>query len=238
MPDLPEEIDPPLAAELLADWGFLVDPGLPPTDGTAYLLVAIRARPTLRHYDPELVEYWASDERLRGVRTSLAYATRLPLERDFAWGSITIVDRLGVVNEYLTFGGRLSAARVEGVSACVFRSPVPLLRRGGHSQGWDQAAQNVGGFLGRVRAAAGYAPAFEALATASDPMTRYAAFVRQLMTRYRRSEYLRERYPALWALMLREERRLRDAHAPAWAAAHGLLRAAADASGSRISFGM
>ncbi len=63
MSNLPESIDPKLAAELLADWGFLADPDLPNRPGPAFLLVAIRAKPTLRHYDPELVEYWVTGTR-------------------------------------------------------------------------------------------------------------------------------------------------------------------------------
>src|SRR5262245_37805863 len=54
MVKLPDHVDPALASELLADWGFLADPDLPHRPGSAYLLVAIRAQPTLRHYDPEL----------------------------------------------------------------------------------------------------------------------------------------------------------------------------------------
>ena len=43
------------AAQRLADWGFLAEPDLPDRPGPAYLLVALRDRPTLRHYDPEVV---------------------------------------------------------------------------------------------------------------------------------------------------------------------------------------
>lgn len=230
MTRLPAHIDPATAAGLLADWGFLVDPDLPDTPGPAYLLVAMRSTPTLRHYDPEAISYWVNDEHRRGTRTSVTYATRLPLEQDYTWGPISIIDRLGVTNEYLTFGGHLSAQRIDDAAVYVFSSPAPLLRRGGHSQGWDQAAQNVGGFLGRVRAAAGYARPFEIRAADIDPLTRYAAFVREQMVRYRRSAYLRDRYPALWSLMVAEERRLMRDHPAEWSAGEHLLDAVAEAS--------
>jgi hypothetical protein len=233
---LPASIDPPLAAGLLADWGFLVDPDLPHEQGVAHLLVAIRPTPTLRHYDPESVEYWITDASEHGARTTLTVRSRMPLEQEFGWGLITIVDRLRVSNEYLTFGGHLSADRIEGTVVCVFRSPAPLLRRGGHSQGWDRASQNVGAFFGRVRAAAGYAHDFEVYAASLDPLSRYAAFVRQLMARYRGSEYLRDRYPALWTTMVNEEHRLRREHPAEWARGEELLRAAAAATGSATGF--
>jgi hypothetical protein len=216
MPDLPASIDPKLASELLADWGFLADPDLPDRPGPAFLLVAIRAKPTLKHYDPELVEYWINGSRGFGVRETLTYASRLPRETTFSWGRITVVDRKGVANRYLSFGGSLRAQRIDGEVICVFESPAPLLRRGGHSQGWDTGAHSVGGFFGRFRAAAGYQHEFEQLAAETDPVTRYAAFVNELVGRYRSSEYLRDHYPKLWTVMLGEEKRLKRDHPAEW----------------------
>jgi hypothetical protein len=74
----------------------------------------------------------------------------------------------------------------------------------------------VGGFFGRFRAAAGYQHEFERRAAHTDPVTRYAAFVNEFVTRYRASEYLRDHYPKLWTLMLVEEHRLKRDHATAW----------------------
>jgi hypothetical protein len=223
MADLPSFIDPRLASQLLADWGFLADPDLPDRPGPAFLLVAIRAKPTLKHYDPELVEFWITGARGFGVRETLTYASRLPRDTSFSWGRITVCDRKGVVNQYLSFGGTLKADRIDGEVICVFESPAPLLRRGGHSQGWDTGAHSVGGFFGRFRAAAGYQHEFEQLAAATDPVTRYAAFVNELMARYRSSEYLRDHYPKLWTVMLAEEKRLQRDHAEAWAGGAELL---------------
>ena len=220
---LPSSIDPKLASELLADWGFLADPDLPDRPGPAFLLVAIRARPTLQHYDPELVEYWVTGPRGFGVRETLTYASRLPRACEFSWGRITIGDRKGVVNRYLSFGGTLHAERIDGEVIGVFESSAPLLRRGGHSQGWDTGAHSVGGFFGRFRAAAGYQHDFERLAAETDPVTRYAAFVRELMARYRSSEYLRDHYPKLWTTMVAEEKRLQREHPREWAGGAELL---------------
>jgi hypothetical protein len=224
-------IDPALAWELLADWGFLADPDLPDRPGPAFLLVAIRALPTLRHYDPELVEYWVTGPDGFGVRETLTFASRLPRETVVSWGRITISDRKGVLNSYLTFGGTLRAERIEGEVVCVFESPAPLLRRGGHSQGWDSGARSVGGFFGRFRAAAGYEHAFERLAAEADPVTRYAAFVAEFVARYRSSGYLRDHDPRLWTLMLGEERRLRRDHPTAWEDGVALLRRTKEVAG-------
>ena len=223
MTRLPASIDPVLASELLAQWGFLADSDLPDRPGPAFLLVAIRATPTLRHYDPELVEYWITGDRGFGVRETITFASRMPRETSYSWGRISVCDRKGVANRYLTFGGTLRAARVDGEVICVFESPAPLLRRGGHSQGWDTGAYSVGGFFGRFRAAAGYEHDFEKLAADTDPITRYAAFVKELMVRYRSSEYLRDHYPKLWTTMIGEEKRLQRDHPAEWSGGIKLL---------------
>lgn len=229
-PRIPSQLDPPAAATLMADLGFLAHCDLPDRPGPAYLVVALRDVPSLRHYDPEAVEYWVSDGG-RGVLRSLTHETALPVDTEFSWGLIRIVDRLRVTNEYLTFGGRLSAARVDGVVIAIFSSPAPLLRRGGHSQMWDRGAESVGAFLGRVLLAVDYAPGFEARMTSADPVTRYAAFVSDTLARYRSSALLRLEEPELWTLLLAEERRLKANAFSAWRAGEVLRLEAVLAAG-------
>jgi hypothetical protein len=213
----PRAIDPVEAARLLADWGFLAEPDLPDRPGPAYLLVALRDVPTLRHYDPELVEYWVSSGG-KGRRRELARHTPVPIDAPFSWGLIRITDRLDVTNEYVTFGGQLVAAEVDGMTVAVFTSPAPLLRRGGHSQGWDHGAASLAAFFGRLIIAVDFTPGFEALAAAVDPITRYAAFIRDLVGRYRRSSTLRDQHLDLWVLLQSEARRLERDHPTEWAA--------------------
>ena len=106
----PGRLDPVSAAPMMAHLGFLAYPDLPDRPGPAYLLVALRGIPTLHHYDPEAIEYWVTEAGF-GVRRTLTRKTRLPIDIDFSWGLIRIVDRLHVTNEYLTFGGRLISRR-------------------------------------------------------------------------------------------------------------------------------
>jgi hypothetical protein len=214
-------MDLTIAAAKLADWGFLAAPDLPDRPGPAYLLVALREHPTLRHYDPEIVEYWVTSNG-RGKRSTLAYHDPMPIELDFSWGLIRIVDRLAVSNEYLTFGGHLSAASIDGATVAAFSSPVPLLRRGGHSQIWDVGAQDLGAFFGRLMVAVDYSPGFEAKVAESEPITRYAAFVADVTDRYRRSDQLRLARGDLWRLLQVEEVRLRRDAPEAWAAGQAL----------------
>ncbi len=217
-----ETIAPSVASVRLADLGFLAGPDLPDRPGPAFLLVALRDRPTLRHYDPERVEFWVT-ERGRGVRRSLLRTTRLPLDEEFSWGMIRLYDRLGITNEYLGFGGHLSAAEVDGATIAVFTSPAPMLRRGGHSQIWDEGTDELAAFFARLVAAVDVQPALEASIADADPLVRYAAFVSHLVRRYRSSADLRAINPQVWTILLAEQFLMQRDHLGAWDAGERLL---------------
>jgi len=232
-------LDPQIGAQLLAQLGFLLVPGPPAEHGSAYLFVALRRQPTLRHFDPQRVDYWLSVDG-RGSRVSLDCATRMPLQADFSWGLVSVIDRLAVANDYLSFGGELRASRSEGVAVALFSSEAPILARGGHSQGWDPGAQRMAGFFASLRAAAARQPELESELGEMSPVARYAAFVADWMARYRSSETLRAWTPNTLALMRREEGRLRRERATDWAAGADLatridlaLTAYAQRNGSR-----
>jgi hypothetical protein len=223
---LRDPIEPAVAAGQLADWGFLAHADLPDGAGDAYLLVALRDRPTFRHFDPERVELWVTRGG-RGVRLGITRSTP-DLDLAFSWGTVRIVDRLGVSNEYVVFGGRLTAARIAGMVVVSLVSPAPILRRGGHSQGWDEAAVDLAAFFGRIMVAVDYVPGFETRIAEADPVARYAAFVSDCLTRYGAAGLLRRARPALWRLIRSEAVRLRTSDPAAWAAGVTLAAEATD----------
>lgn len=218
-------VDPPAASVLLAEWGFLSRPDLPDQPGPAYLLAALRPTPTLRHFDPEAIEYWVSRDG-KGVRRTLSRAIAMPFETDFAWGTIRVIDRLAISNEYLTFGGHLSAEAVDGFVVAVFCSDAPLPRRGGHSQRWDAGADNLAAFFARLTLAIDCVPGLEERVAAATPATRYGAFVRDQVARYRRSPTLRATDQDFANLMQAEEHRLQRQLPVDWAAGGDLLAVA------------
>lgn len=223
--DLPEATDriaPADAARQLGDWGFLAHPDLPDRAGPAYLIVAIHDRPTLRHFDPEIVEYWRTAAG-RGTAAALDRQTRLPVETDYAWGRIRLVDRVHATNDYVTFGGRLAAADVGDATVAVFTSPVPLLRRGGHSQFVDRMATDVAAFFARLVVAIGERRGFEAQVGAAAPVALYAAFLEDAAARFRRSPRLAAHRSDLAALVGTERARLRAEAPDAREAARKLL---------------
>jgi hypothetical protein len=203
-------------------WGFLAYPDLPDGPGPAFLLVALRPVPTLQHYDPEAIDYWVADDG-RGFRRTLTHDTTMPRSEEFSWGPIRLVDRLGVSNEYLTFGGHLDAALIDDVVVAAFASPAPLLRRGGHSQGWDEGADAIGGFFARMMVAVDFKPGFERDFAVAEPLTRYAAFVRDSDARHFGRLAQTTVDDPLGQLLRHEATRLRTSAPGAWDAAGALL---------------
>ena len=167
-----------LAAENLATLGFtLVNSDRPASPGGSELLVALRDRPTLRHFDPELIRCWIA---AAGRGRPLAIDRRSAAgERTILWGHIHIVDRLGVENRFLTFGGRVRVADIAPELRVVQHvSPGPVVRWGGHSQGSDLLTGEIGAFFGRLIVPVDFAAGAEARLAAEPPEHLYAAFLR------------------------------------------------------------
>lgn len=209
-------LKPTTGAELLSQLGFLHVPGSPLVAGHAYLFVAIRRRPTLRHFDPQRAEFWLTQQQ-RGKRQSIDWWTR-DTEMDYAWGGIRIADRLGVSNDYVSFGGQLSVERVNDVKVAVFRSAAPILAAGGHSQDCDPLAHVVAGFLARLRAVAGRGLKQEAVLASLSPVALYSAFVADCLRRYDDADRLSSWRPRTVSLLQAEARRLREQSPDEWSA--------------------
>jgi hypothetical protein len=218
-------LEPGNSAQFLQELGFLLTPDVPDESASlpAYLLVALRAHPTLGHFDPERVDYWVNSDG-RGCPATFDRSIHLPFDHDFEWGLIRIVDRLDVSNEYLSFGGRVSAAIVDGVAVAVFASPAPILCRGGHSQTWDPGSASLAAFFARLRATVGVSRSVEGRIAAASPMTLYAAWVEASVGRYRTSDLLRAIHPSTFESFERQERNLRSSHPAEWSSAHELVR--------------
>jgi hypothetical protein len=218
----PGPLTPDAAASVMGDLGFLVVPGVPGRDSIAYLLVAIRRRPTLAHYDPESVLYW-THQGLHDGPAEFDRSVPLPLEVAFSWGTLRVTDRLGVANEYLTFGGSLTAGRVDGARIAVFATPGPMVRRGGHSQGWDPGSAHLAAYFGRLRACLGRDPELDARATAMSPLARYSAYLAGAINGFAEAPALSaDRHAELHHLRSEAERLHRD-HRDDWLAGIRLL---------------
>ncbi len=225
--DAMEIIDPIAARQLIDELGFLLVPGRPVERGRAYLIVGLRSAPTLAHFDPELIQLWRNVDG-RGARAEIEWSSKEAPDADFSWGEVRIVDRLGVSNEFVTFGGRLEVARIDKVKVCVFSSDAPIVARGGHSQDWEYGAQEIVAFLGRLRAAADPRATLERQMADLSPVARYASFIWDRLLNAMRTEQAGfDRADRL--LLLRERRRLTELSPTDWQAGVDLACALGDA---------
>jgi hypothetical protein len=213
------------AARLLANLGFqLVEPDRTGGDDTCSLLVAIRPTPTLKHFDPESIEYWVA-EGGRGRAARLDRETRFPVVCDFTWGEIALTDRLGVRNEFVSFGGTLRAQMTpDGTALVDFSSQAPILRGSGHSQGTDPLAAEVGVFIARLKVPIDFVPGAEALIAKAAPLALYSAFIQFVRERLARARGLSDASRRLADWSSREGGRMEAVAAEHWKAATELRR--------------
>lgn len=210
-------IDPIVGRTLLEELGFLLVPGAPLGRGRAYLIVGFRAVPTLDHFDPERIDYWTNVDG-HGMAATVDWPTHVAEIQDFSWGLIRIVDRLGVSNEFVSFGGRVETNRVGDVKVVVFSSEAPIIARGGHSQEWEVGSMEIVGYLARLRAAADPRGPLERRLAELSPVTRYAAFVWDGIITATAAEQRAGWKRADRLVLLRERRRLQQESPADWAA--------------------
>jgi hypothetical protein len=203
-------------AALVTDLGFLVSRDIPTLGQDALLVVALRREPTERHFDPELIRYWRSGADGRGHHSDLTQASSMPRLTEFSWGPIEVIDRFGISNTFVSFGGSLAAERDTARTViATFRSRGPILRRGGHSQRYDSIAAAVAGFFGRLLVPIDFQPGAERVISAATPVTRYAAFLQHEVPRLG-IQLVREAYGADARLLRAEAERLRLRDPRAW----------------------
>jgi hypothetical protein len=212
------------AAHRLADLGFWLDSHYPVPAGPSRLMVAIRDKPTLRHYDPERIRYWTTGEENRGHAVDITRRTKLPVEGRFSWGKVELFDRLGIQNDYVSLGGTVVAD--EGgpdTTLVVFTSLGPILSLGGHSQFEDPIATDLGAFFGRIMVPIDFEPGVEEALSRAKPLDRYAAFVCYETLRFRHHPILAREHPRHATILAEESRRLQRDEPFAWAAGERLL---------------
>jgi hypothetical protein len=181
---------PDAAAALVADLGYrLVDPEAGAGDDN-HLLVALRDVPTLRHFDPEVVAYYAPTGQVASLATlDRASATRRGWQDCRAlWGHVHVIDRIPVENRFLTFGGSLRMAQVDPTLTVVdLWSPAPIVRWGGHSQATDALAEAMGAFFGRLIVPVDFLSGAAETIDAVAPGVVYRAFLIDVLARERRA---------------------------------------------------
>ena len=209
---------------ILENLGFcLVEPDLT-TGDTSHLLVALRPQPTLQHFDPEQIDYWQT-EGARGKQAVLDREIPCPIDGKYSWGRIAITDRLGVSNQFLSFGGGLRVEMAANSAILVdFGSFAPILRWSGHSQGADPLTGEVGAFFARMKVPIDFVPGAEPLVSSASPRTLYCAFLQHARERLVQARSARESNRWLADYAARESVRMETVAPDNWKAALALRR--------------
>jgi hypothetical protein len=201
----------------LVNLGFeLVEPDRTAADETSHLLVALWPKPTLAHFDPETIEYWTSDG-VHGHAAQLDREAHYPVTSDYAWGRVSITDRLDVKNEFLSFGGVVRGQMTSDATVLLdFSSHAPIMRWSGHSQAADPLAAEVGGFFARIKVPIDFVPGAEALVSKASPQVLYCAFIQSVRERLTQAHALRDanRWLAEWSS--RESQRMESVAGDQW----------------------
>jgi hypothetical protein len=212
------------ASRELAHLGFVLrDGSLAGHRPGPRLLVAMRDRPTLQHFDPELVTYWEARQG-RGHVALLDRLSTVPRETRWSWGPIRVTDRVPVSNQFLGFGGTLLVDATDGATTyAAFTSLAPIVRWAGHSQDTDPLVDEIGAFYARLMVPVDYQPDAEARIAAADPEALYAVFLAHSMDRLHRSRRLRDADPNTAGWLEQEGRRLGRESPGRWAEGLELL---------------
>ncbi len=209
----------------LANVGFLLVDGADPQQRSGSdLLVALRERPTLAHFDPEFVLSWTSAGG-RGRQSRIDRSTEAG-RHPCAWGVIRIFDRIGAFNSFVTFGGAVTTERSDGGPTVLrFSSPAPIMRWTGHSQGIDPRAADVESFFARLMVPIDFQDGAEARVATAGPIVLYAAMLADRAGRLAAEPALRATTPVMTQWVHHETNRLAEYQPEPWQAGLDLLEA-------------
>lgn len=139
--------------DLIEDWGYYtLEKPHPGSPGYTGLVVAIRKKPTVKHFDPETVHLYRRDAY--GLSKGTTVSLISPSEEETVHvcpGIIRLGDRTGKEVDFYTFGGSLETAVRPGEMVVVIRSPAPILELTGKEETvQDELAAETGALLGRI----------------------------------------------------------------------------------------
>lgn len=187
------------------------------------LLVAVREKPTLEHFDPELVTFWEVRDG-RGRVATVDRTEPVPATRHWSWGPIRVTDRVPVSNQFMGFGGTLLIDAMDPTTTYLaFSSRAPIVRWAGHSQGVDPLVDEIGAFFARLMVPVDYQPEAESRVAAADPEALYAVFIGHSVARLHRSRQLRDADPRTAGWLEHEGYRLAHDSPSRWAEGQELL---------------
>ncbi|MGE5141096.1 MAG: hypothetical protein ACM3JD_16635 [Rudaea sp.] len=194
--------------ERMEHWGYYLLPA--PHEhcpGYSGLLVAIRAIPTRRHYDPESIGLDILLPPGRIETMAFGRETDVDKGRRVCPGSMTLCDRRGKQEMFFSFGGIIESIHLPDETIFSLRSNAPILwlTRSGETVA-DVLVAEFGHLVGEMRARCkdrdeGF---FRRMARI-DPLVLYTASLSSIFAEYESEQPLRDASPD-FHLMLHDEK--------------------------------
>jgi hypothetical protein len=203
----------------LDNWGYQISPESDHySAGYNKLDIAIRERPTNRHYDPELVRLQVRDRDGFASWITLELGSSFREGRHVCPGRVILRDRVDRRVQFFSFGGSLEVGAELGGVVYSLHSTAPVL-------GLNQLTQRVTDqFVFEIEAIIGERKAdwvvddagFDRRLAQIDPLQFYLASVFSILVRLKDTPALHESLSDLYAMLSRERTWLRETgHWPA-----------------------
>jgi len=198
--------------ELIANWGYsFLDASHPDRLGYGGLVIAVREKPTGKHFDPENIHLHLCDAA-GGIRaTTLSWQSPRPVSDRVCLCRVILTDRFDQRVEFLTFGGSLEIIQQSDKVIYTLRSPAPVLEILGQEDTIpDQVAFETEALLSQEAAHWGQDDrGFEQRLAQTEPLQLYIAVVHTLLFRHKLFEAMEIVYPELDDALFCEKRWLK-----------------------------
>jgi hypothetical protein len=198
--------------ELVKDWGYtLLDPLHPDSPGFGGLVVAIRAKPTGKHFDPQVLHLHLCNSKGEAGGMALSWIAPQPASHHLCPGRVFLTDRVDKRVQFFTFGGSLEMTMRPDQVIYTLRSPAPFLELLGQEDKIpDQLAFETESLLSRAMVQWGQDEhGFERCLGEVDPLRFYTAVLHSLLLRHKEVEAMETVYPELDDAFLSEKRWLK-----------------------------
>lgn len=189
------------------NWGyFLLPPSHPASPGYTGLLVAMRATPTGKHFDPETLHLHIVGAHGRPEAVSFIRNSEFGVTQRVAVGEIKLTDRRSKAIEFFTFGGSLEALALEEETVYSVRSLAPILFLTPLvDTPSDQLVSEVQVQLNALRAKWGAREIeFEQRLAAIPPQNLYDAALHSLLEKYANSHALHDTFAPFYKMLTQE----------------------------------
>lgn len=202
---------------LMENWGYYLLPKPhPQCPGYTGLLVAIRKKPTGKHFDPQSIHLRLCDEHgeAEWARLSLESPSELPIEGSMhvCPGRVVLRDRSDKRVGFFVFGGSLEAVSIPGETVYSLRSLAPVLQiTEGLQSIPDQLAFETEELIGEAQGKWGLNDkGFARRLAQVDPFQLYLAVLNSILARYEQDHALQETFHRLHLALHSEKRWLME----------------------------